>query len=318
MVDDKGLIGDILASSRYYRRGRSLLYEDDFGKYFQKILVRLTKKQIFENFPAYANYRKNVLGESLAISGSNSLSISGKIDFITLIKTIKDLSQLLIIEPKQIFNTKLKPLNGRNDASLIKKLEKSLIFNIIKSLFRGEKIDFDIGTNNIEEFYSSSMYEIYIPNISFKNSSLTNTILSNDIDRIRNGSFTEDIIKLVIASIEYKKAIMKPMFCHKLFNTIYLKTFDSSSLILTEGKLIDYIQIEQSINGVSYFLLDKVWYELKNQFDVDLSEKYKKRVVKNIKDLSYIKKWPGNLNEDNIIYYMIIKRIHYFYIKTYK
>jgi hypothetical protein len=44
MVDDKGLIGDILASSRYYRRGRSLLYEDDFGKYFQKILVRLTKK----------------------------------------------------------------------------------------------------------------------------------------------------------------------------------------------------------------------------------------------------------------------------------
>ena len=304
MINDKGLIGDILSSSRYYRRGRSLFYEEDFGKYFQKILVRLSKEQIKKRLPAYVEYRSKKIQNSIAVSGSNSLNINGKIDFITLIRTIKDISTILDEPPKQIFNTKLKPLSKRYFNEKINRLQNKLISMIVLNLFKKEKLDFDICSRDMEAFYSSTNYEIMIPSLSFNDRSLTNTLNSDNIDEIRSGAFINDIVDRVTKSNEYRKSSNKAVFSHKVIEGIYLETFNSQSLITTKGKLTDYLQAEVSYNNISYFLLDSVWYELKTKFDDDLESKYLNRVSKNFKNLEFIKEWPEGVDEDgyNILY----------------
>ncbi|QEN08194.1 hypothetical protein EXM22_09415 [Oceanispirochaeta crateris] len=298
MVDDKGLIGDILASSRYYRRGRSIIYEDDFGKYFQKILVRLSKDQIESVLPEYAKFRSKKMGDSVAVSGSNCFNIKGKIDFITLIKTLKDISTILRSPPKPLFNTKLKPLSSRSDKSLILQLENLLISKIILMILKKREFDFDICSKDIEAFYSSSAYEICIPILSFTDKNQKNTITSDDIDKIRTGSFIDEIIIHIQKSKEYKAAQNKINFIHNLFTSIYLKTYDSSSHVTTEDKIINYIQTELNHKNISYFLLDSVWYELKTKFDDDLNEKFIRRVTKNINNLQFIKNWPIGMDEN--------------------
>jgi hypothetical protein len=106
-VKEKGIIGDVLASSRYYRRARALAYEDDFGKYFQNLDLKIENNQIEEFFPAIKSYKGDNLKPQISISCSACVEIKIKIDFITVIKSIKDIIRLQDIDVPKIFNTSL-------------------------------------------------------------------------------------------------------------------------------------------------------------------------------------------------------------------
>jgi hypothetical protein len=96
-------VGDVLASSRFYRRSRPIVFEDDFGKYFQKIVVKLRQDQLAANFP---NLVKSPGGKPVVtISGSLSIELKTKDDFLTFLRFAKDIDNLLQQPAKPIFNS---------------------------------------------------------------------------------------------------------------------------------------------------------------------------------------------------------------------
>jgi hypothetical protein len=127
-VAERRIIGDVLASQRFYRRARPVAYEDNFGKYYQNINVPFRDTQFRRYFPILANYKGNKLRPRLSFAGSSSVDIRMKLSFFELILLIKDLAELMNLEAPHVFNRNLKPLDSRRDKEEITTLDE-LIFN---------------------------------------------------------------------------------------------------------------------------------------------------------------------------------------------
>ncbi len=163
-INEKGIVGDVLASSRFYRKSRPIIFEDDFGKYFQKIVVKLRQDQLAANFP---NLVKGPGGKPVVtISGSLSIELKTKDDFFTFLQFAKDIDNLLQQPPKPIFNRTLVPLSIRQDKSTIEELEKKLFLHLFeiaeKKVASNKDIDLDFCHRNFEEFFSSETISFQI------------------------------------------------------------------------------------------------------------------------------------------------------------
>lgn len=301
-VREKGIIGDVLASSRYYRRSRSLAYEDDFGKYFQDLDLKLEKDQIEECFPAIKNYKGNQLKAKISISCSASIEIKMKIDFITVIRTIKDIMVLQAIDAPRIFNTSLVPLTiRRNKTEIIlnyiflrKKLIDAMIMNSVINL------DLDICHLEFEKYYQSTSFKIISPELhrNSKKQPVISQITRDNMDDLSDASFLGEIYQDCISSVEYENSMNKILFLKEYLQKVRIETYNSDGDLLTEGNIIDYLQTEIDRDHI-YFLIDKTWYRLQSEFDKSLNDKYLVRIGKNIRTYSFIKNWN---NKDETAY----------------
>jgi len=295
-VKEKGIIGDILASSRFYRRSRALAYEDDFGKYFQDLNLKLEETQIDKCFPSIRLYKKDKLKPQISISCSASIEMKMKVNFITIIRFIKDILQLETIDAPKIFNTSLVPLsNRRNKKEIILNyifLRKIIIEKV--KLNKLNELDIDICPLEYEKYYNSSSYRILGNELhrNTKSKPLIDLLANGDIFELANLSFLSQIYRDCIESFEYAIAHNKQIFIKEYISSIQIQTFDSDGSLCTEGYIVDYIQTElHRLN--TYFLLDKTWYRLQSEFDSSLSEKYNVRVGKKVGTYPFIKKWNG-------------------------
>lgn len=301
-VREKGIIGDVLASSRYYRRSRSLAYEDDFGKYFQDLDLKLEKDQIEDCFPAIKNYKGEQLKAQISISCSASIEIKMKIDFITVIRTIKDIMALQAIDAPKIFNTSLVPLTIKRNKTEItlnyiflrKKIINAMIINKVMEL------DLDICPLEFEKYYQSTSFKIVSPELhrNSKKQSVISQILRDNTDELSNASFLRNIYQDCIDSVEYGNSTNKRIFLKEYLLKVRIETYNSDGDLLTAGNIIDYLQTEINRDHI-YFLIDKTWYRLQSEFDKSLNDKYIIRIGKQIRSYSFIKNWN---NKDETAY----------------
>jgi len=80
-VSERGIIGDVLASQRFYRRARPVAYEGNFGKYYKNITVPFRNIQFKRFFPILGNHKGNKLKPRLSFAGSSSVDIRMKLSF---------------------------------------------------------------------------------------------------------------------------------------------------------------------------------------------------------------------------------------------
>lgn len=297
-VDDRGIIGDILASSRYYRRSRSLMYEDDFGKYFQKINIRLNKAQVLQYFPSFAKYKGKKLADMVSISGSNSIEIPHKVCFTVFLQILNEMSKLLSTPAFPIFNTSLLPLERKTSSITIDKLENTVIDNLYEFMSHKALLDIDICHKNFEDFYSSTKYRIVFTPINVRPNILKRNIEFDDIEQLKNYHFLKELYDNITYSREYEVATNKKEFIIDLLKSINIESYNSNGEATTEGSLFEYIQTEVADNGIAYFLIDSCWYEIKSQFDKLLTEKYQARISSNVSNFSFIPSWPIGLDEN--------------------
>ena len=295
-VREKGIIGDVLASSRYYRRSRALAYEDDFGKYFQDLNLKLDESQIDACFPSIRQFKRDRLKPQISISCSASLELKMKVNLITVIGVINDIINLEAIEAPRIFNKSLVPLSSRrnkkeillNYIALRKKIITKLKLNKINEL------DLDICPLEYEDYYKSSSLSVFGNDLhrNTKSRPLINLGANIDIQGLADLSFLLNIYNNCLDSVEFQNSSNKDLFIKQYISSIRIRTFDSDGELCTEGQLVDYIQTELH-RTETYFLLDKTWYKLQSEFDASLTDKYLIRVGKRVRMLPFIKSWNG-------------------------
>ena len=294
-VKEKGIIGDILASSRYYRRSRPLAYEDDFAKYFQEINIKLDKSQIEEYFPSVKDFKGEKLKPKISINCSANIEIKMKIPLLILLKLISDILEVLLIESERIFNKTLIPLSNRKHKSEILRNYNYLRREIINKASTGgiSELDIDICPVDFENFFQSTQYEILVPNLSYNNrrENRIENISSDDISELSKLDFLEKCYQLVTRSKEYAESENQELFIKEVFSDIRIVTKNSDNEIKTSGLIIDYIQTEIRIDNCSYFLLDKTWYRLQAEFGAILLEKYPEKIQKKIMQYQFYKDW---------------------------
>ncbi|HPS30682.1 MAG TPA: TIGR04141 family sporadically distributed protein [bacterium] len=297
-IAEKQIIGDVLASRRFYRRARQLAYEDDFGKCFKDVSVKIEKGQIREYFPSIAHYKGASISDQITVTGASNIEIATKITFPVLLELLKDISRLIVTESQPLFNTTLQPLLKKNAADflIIQELINEVKIKLTDYLMSPENFfDLDFSHINFESFFSSDTctFKYKIPN-----SSEELTYVENDLWCSSHGSKTfhtgltgimNNIRGFADGSLPNKRNIAKSV----VENVIIYTENDSEKT--TEGTLFDYIHFEFNHDGKTYFYLDGLWYKIKEAFDTQLIEKYSSRIITNFNAYNFIKTWPQTL-----------------------
>jgi hypothetical protein len=291
-VLDKGILGDVLADKRSYRRSRPLAYEEDFAKYYQDINIRVTERQFREAFPLFVGQRRKKLKPLMSISGAVGVNIKMMTNFVEVICFVKDLANLVDVVKPRIFNTSLIPLDNRRDKDLISELNVQLVNNFADYCLSPDKhsMDFDFCHSDVELFLSSATCTISAEGFT-DNKGESIQIEIEDIYEANDPIYVCDLIKEIQKSTEYKRAEDKTGFISNALQCMKVVTNDENGQETTNGKFFDYVQQEITYSGTPYFILDNTWYLIQNQFDSSLAKRYQVVIGKQFQDYGFIKKW---------------------------
>jgi hypothetical protein len=293
-VAEKGIVGDILASRRFYRRDRPVAYEDDFGKYFQGLDIRFQYSQIKQKLPRFADRRKEN-GPTISVSGSSSVEIRVRMNLFTLVLLVKDLADLIDIVSPPVFNRTLIPLDNKIDGDLVAHLNETSFVNLVNFCIdpKAYPIDFDFCHREFEAFFNSAVCELTAPGLTNTKGNELEPVLVDDVYALNGPLHVPELVRTIERSIEYRKADDILVFLKDQLKRTQVITRNEEGSVTTSGNLKEYLQLEIQRDGVSYFLLDSKWYLLQNEFDYTLTNKYVKRVGCLFKEFNFTPKWNG-------------------------
>lgn len=284
-LDEKSVIGDILASIRYYRHPRVLSQEDTFGKIYNRISIKVTENQIQQFFPSFFNYinSNHKQRSSLTIDGSSSLDLRSKLTLPVLLNTLKDIDILLSRNEKTKFNRTLIPLTKRKNQFIIAKLENELRNYILDGCLHDKELDLNICPIDFENFYRSLFF-------AFADEKKEDY---KDLEQLC------DLTALRMYFLAKSKSTPSVNMAAE-YDSLIISTYDNEKdLPLTKGRIQAYINAEIRYESKSYFILDNTWYELHTQFDNDLSDRYKERILSQslVSDYPVAPVWEKNVDE---------------------
>ena len=291
-VDEKAVIGDVLASARFYRNPRLLYQENNFGRIFSRLSIRTTEDRIKQHLRTLYMYRKD-LGKPAALSfeGSAFFDLKMKIDFPSILDVLKEFNALLDMPLLVPFNKTLILLNKRKDKETIKKLEDVLASTIIEIVTADSNPQYNLSIcpTDFKGFYDSSCFSLDSENVDDR----------EDLERLVDLSAIRAYFQSIAIydEIEKNEALQKEAFLNLRISTYQ---DDTAQFALTSGKLKEYCNIEIGLDdNISYFLMNDSWYRIESDFDEDLYENFKNRVINQNRIQSYpmLPKWPSGTSE---------------------
>lgn len=291
-IEEKGIIGDILASRRFYRRARPIAYEDDFGKYYRTIDVGFRDSQIRAKLPNFARRQGARLKSSLSVSGSSSVQVGARIDFVTLVLLLKDVAELAASNPPTFFNRALVPLDRRRSAAQLGDLDEILFLRLAEFCAdpQSEPVEFDFCHRDFDAFFSSARCSLTIRGVS-DGRGRPIRIETEDLYELNGCRFLFEVSDQLKSSREYHLSPDPRSFLKDKLRSAEVATINDEGQQTTSGRLKEYIQAEILKDGVSYFLLDNNWYQLQSQFDATLAQKYRDGIGRQVRVHPFIKPW---------------------------
>lgn len=260
-LQDRGVTGSVLGSTKFFRGDQKLTDEDQFGKIYKLIKASLSKDILLSQF----GFPEEDLRKSAGCLAKSSFQINKAISFDDLLRIIKKISEILKLEPNFPVNKVILITNrGKNNKELIQKLNKKLTEDLYVKYISGEETEFDFCHRDFEKYLMADKHVLMIrwdASLSNEDSELVNL---SEVFRILKGTkkIPEDDITLFTDCL----------------NHLTVKSFDTDGNILTKGSLFEHIHGEVGFEGKSYFLLDGSWYEIKDSFINDLNEELKEIV----------------------------------------
>jgi len=292
-LNEKAVIGEILASIRYYRYPRTLGQEDDFGKILHHLSVQVTKEQMKEFLPnLFENMGGNNRTVSFTLDGASFFDFKRTLPFNVLLNTVLDLDKLLNLPEKTEFNKTLIPLAPRKDKQTIDKLRDKLKDDILKSIFENEPFDLSICPREFDRFYDSQW--VVLPGVNLDDRVPLDELINLQV--IRN--YFEGVVGGITDSNIRKQKL------DRAYDQLSIETYkDGFEIPQTSGNFISYCNAEVSCEGKNYFIFNNYWYELKSGFDDDLNSKYRDRILDSHFDVNYANalQWNDNQSEDDYL-----------------
>ncbi|WP_312561464.1 DUF6119 family protein [Anaerospora sp.] len=256
-IQERGLTGTVLASTRHFRFDASLADEEEFGHLYQQVKAELDKKLLVEKLGFSEEDAKRNVGciAKAAFHINKSVTIS----YISTIVT--KLSLLLGDKPNfQINNVHFLP--KKKNKKLIETLENQ-IYNSIYKTFNSSKLDveFDLCHPEFEKFLGAASYTIHKTNS-------TKSQLGNLVEE------HEHIWSEIFRCVEDENDTIETF--RDYLERIRIRSYDTDGVLLTDGYLVKHINGEIRHNDKVYFVLDNHWYQLQDEFLSKLNGECKK------------------------------------------
>jgi len=278
---EKSVMGSIIGTTKYFRNEFNLFETDSFGKIYQELKARLDKNVLTDKL----GFKEDDIKRESGCVVKSSFKINKAITFKQLIKIINCLESILEGEQPISINN-VKKLTKKN-ILLLQKLEDEL-FNQLWERF--EKLDdsysFDFCHKDFEKYLTASEY------IVKKGSSRKNFFNDYKFDELLE---IDDIFK------ELKKSNDNPSNkdeFRELIKYFKIYSFDEDGNELTRDSLQAHLLEDVTYNSMKYFHIDKIWYQIKDEFLDELNSSCKSFIINNM-DKGLEKKWDLAHEDEN-------------------
>ena len=253
-IQDRGLTGNVLGQTKFYRGDQRFSDENQFGKIFKQVQAELNKELLKETFGFSDQQLKR---NKSACMAKDSFQISKSVDFNTMLILVSKLAVIMNKKPKFSLN-KVEHLTKRkkHNLQLIEKLESWAINVLYTDCRKGDDPDVDFCHAKFDTFLNADSIQIIIDK-------------GNPIEVPRHSTFG-DIVRLLKKNGDYFDDDEIYFRVSVLDRTIV--SFDNDSQQLTKGSIFDHVHGEFTYDNKTYFLIDKEWYTIKPSFIKDLNE----------------------------------------------
>jgi uncharacterized protein (TIGR04141 family) len=253
-ITERGVIGNILSSKKYYKPDHKFNDEQSFGKFYKSIETLISKEKL-----------KTKLGietdrTSLIISGENSLKISTKLGINDIVERVNKIN-LLLNESKTVHLNKFKKLAKKD----LKKVLSTSSDNL-QNLLEGKLIE-----EAYDEFKKGNYVEIYHPNIlkyleaNSINFQFEDNLKSIDWSNRINLNTVFNLFNLEIKDIAHFVEFLNSVKTSLIFEDENEFNF---KVLLKEWLIGDI-----TFNEKMYFKFDGEWYIYENDFIKEIEDR---------------------------------------------
>ncbi len=251
-IQDRGLTGNILGQTKFYRGDQRFSDENEFGKIFKQVQAELNKELLTNSF----GFNKAELKrDSSVCMAKESFQISKAVSFDSMLRLVERLDVIYKRKAKFSLN-KVEHLSSRKTSNkiLIEELNNWVIDDLYAKCKKGETPDVDFCHKDFDKYLNADSLEIIIDK-------------GDPIEVPRHSTFG-DIIALLKNSGDYEDEdstlFKQSVLVRKLIS------YDSEGHILTTGTILSHVQGEFTYKEKTYFLIDKEWYLIRPTFISDL------------------------------------------------
>lgn len=282
---EKNLTGGILATVKFFRNDYNLYENENFGHIYNELNAAISKKQLVEIFGFTAIDLKN---DSLCIA-KNSFSLKKSVSFPELLAIITKCQALL--KKKRIAEINNVERITKSNSLLLEALEEEVEKNLYLN-YQDSKSHFSVEISHKEfEKYFSSSYSIL--NITIRKSKYE----FNFEEILRDVEQIIDYIRETSDDLTYDEF-------QKAIDSAYLRSYDTDGNILTQETLYHHFCTEISLDGKSYFLIEKDWFEIRQSFIDKINEQCSDAIKMSPYKGPIMAKWIGkDENEYNASYF---------------
>ncbi|MBK7884008.1 MAG: TIGR04141 family sporadically distributed protein [Chitinophagaceae bacterium] len=253
-IQDRGLTGNILGQTKFYRGDQRFSDENQFGKIFKQVQAELNKELLKETFGFTEGQLKRSKSACMA---KDSFQINKSVDFDTMLTLISKLAAIMNKKPKFSLN-KVEHLSKRKmqNLQLIEKLDSWAINILYNDCVKGDDPDVDFCHFKFDTFLNADLIQILIEK-------------GNPIEVPRHSTFG-DIVRLLKKNGDYiddDELLFKASVLDRI-----IVSYDNDGQKLTSDSIFEHVHGEFTYENKTYFLMDKEWYTIRPSFIKDLNE----------------------------------------------
>ena len=279
-ISDKGVVGSIIANTRYFRGSYNWNDEDDFGKLFKEVCAQLPRRVFVDKL----GFDEDDAKKDITCIGKTSFKINKTITIEKLFEIVSKFEEILK-DSKNVFNSMLPIYNKGSDKEKYSTLTNALIEHIFQCVSNGYEIAFDISNSEFDTFYKADSYNVLYDN---------KRVYEDNIESIEPFDFFKKIQEQDILSMETLDDFKDT------FSNIRICSYSPEGIELTNDTLLNHINGEFRVNEKTYFILDGVWLELKDVFVTRLNHECKNYLSKYyVEGVSSVKWENGNTMDEN-------------------
>ncbi len=251
-IQQRGVTGIVLGSTRYYRGDQRFSDENQFGQIFKQVQAELDKHHLIHSF---GFSKEDLTRDKAGCLAKSSFKINKAIDFDNLLQLIKRIDIILLKNEKFTLN-KVIHLKGKRFEKLVEELNEEMYNQIYKEYKAGQVPDFEICHSQFEQYLTADKYIIELGGKEIIKEPDRPTWLRIIKELKDKASLFENDV------FEFKQSVLLRK----------LVTYDSLDNRITVDTIFDQLNGELLYQGNSFFHIDKGWYRIDASFIDDLNE----------------------------------------------
>lgn len=277
---EKNLTGGIIGEVKFFRNDYNLNENESFGNFYQELHSSLNKNLLIQTF----GFAQSDIDSDCLCIAKNSFTIKKSIDFTQLTEIIKKCENLI----KTVL-----PVVEINGVKKLTKSDKALIIDLNNEV---DKTIFQIYTGKIVHVSIEISHKDFDKYLHADNFILAYKIKGNNKteefdEPIKNISQVIDCIKLGNPNLSQEKLLA-------LLSNTHIYSKNNSGDIQTGDLLRNHFYTEVSLKGISYFLSDNEWFEIKPSFTNKLNEQCQDFINENTSHIS-LNPWNYPIEKEN-------------------